>query len=239
MTVASATGTAATSAATTSGATSPAASQLANDYSMFLKLLTTQMQNQDPLNPMDTSEYTQQLVQYSQVEQAIEQTRTLKDILASMGTQDLVSASNLIGRDIEVNTPTAPLGDTPARWTWTQDGTARTVATLTATIRDAQGRVVETRALPPAASGRFDWDGTLSGGGTAAAGNYTLTLQATDAAGNAVPVTVHAIGRVDQILSDSGGVLFGMNGLTVAAGSVLRIAEAQNTAQDNVNTPAQ
>ena len=51
---------------------------------MFLKLLTTQMQNQDPLSPMDTSQYTQQLVQYSQVEQSIQQNSTLKDILSSL-----------------------------------------------------------------------------------------------------------------------------------------------------------
>lgn len=64
----------------------PAARTLTGDYDMFLKLLTTQMQNQDPLDPMDSSEYTQQLVQFSAVEQQIEQTGLLREILAKLGT---------------------------------------------------------------------------------------------------------------------------------------------------------
>ncbi|WP_275426750.1 flagellar hook capping FlgD N-terminal domain-containing protein, partial [Enterobacter hormaechei] len=62
---------------------------LNGDFTMFLKLLTTQMQNQDPLSPMDTTQYTQQLVQYSQVEQSMAQTTTLKSILSALGTQNL------------------------------------------------------------------------------------------------------------------------------------------------------
>ncbi|PNB52618.1 flagellar hook capping protein, partial [Pseudomonas sp. FW305-130] len=66
-------------AATTATAAAPATGIKA-DFNMFLKLLTAQMQNQDPLSPMDTSQYTQQLVQYSQVEQSAQQNTTLNSI---------------------------------------------------------------------------------------------------------------------------------------------------------------
>src|SRR4051812_13135181 len=86
--------------------TTPAAAAtkgIGADFNMFLKLLTTQMQNQDPLNPMDTSQYTQQLVQYSQVEQTVQQTGTLKDILTRLTSQDMAQASSYIGKEASFN----------------------------------------------------------------------------------------------------------------------------------------
>ncbi|MFC3215244.1 flagellar hook assembly protein FlgD [Novosphingobium panipatense] len=80
-------------------ATAGATSGLLADYNLFLKLLTTQMTNQDPLDPMDTSEYTAQLVQYSQVEQSIQQTGKLDDIMSQLLSQQMAQASSYIGRE--------------------------------------------------------------------------------------------------------------------------------------------
>jgi flagellar basal-body rod modification protein FlgD len=91
------------------------------DFNMFLKLLTTQMQNQDPLSPMDSTQYTQQLVQYSQVEQSVQQSGTLKDILARLSTQDLSQASGFIGRDAVFNSAVSGLGTAPASWNYAAD----------------------------------------------------------------------------------------------------------------------
>jgi flagellar basal-body rod modification protein FlgD len=74
------------------------------DFNMFLKMLTVQMQNQDPLDPMDTSEYTKQLVQFSQVEQSMQQTGVLKDILTRVSGQDMAQASAFIGREARFDT---------------------------------------------------------------------------------------------------------------------------------------
>ena len=112
--------------------TAAASTKLNADFDMFLKLLTTQMQHQDPLDPMDTAQYTQQLVQYSQVEQSIEQTATLKEMLAAFGTQNLMQASALIGAQVETTSPISGLSaTTPAQWTWSAP---RDVASMTATI---------------------------------------------------------------------------------------------------------
>lgn len=80
----SAANSAAAAAPATAGAPKTAQSKLNADFDLFLKLLTSQMKHQDPLDPVDSAEYTQQLVQYSAVEQAIEQTTTLKDIAARL-----------------------------------------------------------------------------------------------------------------------------------------------------------
>lgn len=216
-TVTNTTGTAATDK------TSAAGTKLTADYDMFLKLLTAQMQNQDPLDPMDTAQYTQQLVQYSQVEQSIEQNTTLKSILSSLGTQNLTQASSLIGRSVETDSATAGLSSsTPAQWSW---AAPRDVGTMTATITDANGRIVDTRSVTAnAASGTLSWDGKTSTGQTKGAGNYTIKLEGTDSSGNALTITPHAIGTVSDVQLDGGDVLVTINGMQVPSADLVRIA---------------
>ncbi len=200
-----------------------AASKLNGDFNMFLKLLTTQMQNQDPLSPMDTAQYTQQLVQYSQVEQSIEQTGTLKSILSSLGTQNLTQASSLIGHQVETNSATAGLSDTPAQWRWTAP---HDVTQLVATITDAKGRVVDTRTIAATgAKGDLSWAGLAENGRQLGAGNYTLALKGTDAAGNSQAITVHSIGTVSDVQLDNGAIKVSVNGLQFGAGDLVRIGQ--------------
>lgn len=201
---------------------SGAASKLNADFDMFLKLLTTQMQNQDPLDPMDTSEYTQQLVQYSQVEQSIEQTSTLKSILASLGTQNLTQASSLLGKLVEADSATAGLtAEVPAQWSWEAD---RSVSTLTATIKDSNGRIVDTRTVEAnGASGALQWDGATTNGKEMGPGNYTIELKAKDSSGTEVPVTAHAIGTVTDVQLQNGAVTLTVNGAKVSTDELVRI----------------
>lgn len=201
---------------------SSALGKLNADFDLFLKLLTAQMQNQDPLDPMDTSQYTQQLVQYSQVEQQIEQSATLKDILAGIGQQGLVQASSLIGSQVEFDSDMSGLdADTPAHWSWTA---GREAATVTAKIVDANDREVDTLTLEPGSDGKLTWDGGLSTGKAAPPGLYRLKVTATDADGNAVPTVVNGIGEVREVRSINGAVTLGINGLDVPATLLLRVS---------------
>lgn len=197
--------------------------QLSQDYTMFLKLLSTQMQNQDPLDPMDTSQYTQQLVQYSQVEQSIQQSGLLKDILGRLTSQDLAQASSLIGRQVQYDGATAGLtADTPARWTWT---TASTPASLNATILDAAGHSVATIPLDPGATS-LDWNGSKDGGGTATPGSYTLVLSASDADGNSIAGTVGGTGVVSSVAQENGALALRINGAAIGMDALRGIAPA-------------
>ncbi|AJP72215.1 flagellar hook assembly protein FlgD [Sphingomonas hengshuiensis] len=215
--------TTATSAVSAATATT-AGAKLSADYTMFLKLLTAQMQNQDPLDPMDTAQYTQQLVQYSQVEQSIEQNTTLKSILASLGTQNLTQASALIGKTVESADAVSGLSEaTPAQWSWTAD---RTVAALTARITDAAGKTVDTRTVDAGdLSGGIRWDGTTTSGRTMPPGEYGIALEGVDASGNALPVTAHAIGTVSDVELANGAITVTINGAKMPASSLVRIGQ--------------
>lgn len=206
-----------------SGTGGPALSKTSADFNMFLKMLTTQMQNQDPLDPMDSTEYTQQLVQYSQVEQSIQQTGTLKDILTRLSTQEMAQATGFIGREGQFDSNLAGLaGDSPARWTYS---TSRPAASLTATIADATGKVVDTRPLDPTdTSGRFIWDGTLASGGKAADGTYAMTIKAADASGGSVPVTVNSIGTINEVVTANNAVSLRANGAAFAVGKLMQVS---------------
>lgn len=198
-----------------------AVTKLNGDFNMFLKLLTAQMQNQDPLNPMDSAQYTQQLVQYSQVEQQIAQSGTLKSILAGIQTQDLSLASGMIGKTAAFDSATAGLDGAPAHWDY---DAGRPISTLSATITDAAGHTIETRTLDVAAQGSFTWDGKLASGGTAPPGAYTLSLAATDASGATVPVSIRSVGRVDEVRTENGAVMLEVNGQPLPLSKLLRLA---------------
>lgn len=193
------------------------------DYSMFLKLLTTQMQNQDPLDPMKTSEYTQQLVQYSQVEQAIQQTGALQNILTQLSSQQMSQASSFIGREARFDSPVAGLGTGPAIWTYQVEGTP---ASITGTIKNAAGKVVKTMALDPAAQGRFEWDGTVADGRRAADGAYTLSLSATSANGGGLDSSISSVARVTDVVSSGTDVMLGVNGIRMPLSSLAGVSAA-------------
>lgn len=216
---------AASQSALASNAATKAAGTIGADFNMFLKLLTTQMQHQDPLDPMDTSQYTQQLVQYSQVEQSVQQTGALKDILARLTAQDMAQASTFIGREARFDTSVSGLGaSTPANWTFQPEGKA---ASLTATITDASGKIVREVSIDPAANnGRFSWDGMTAAGTRAPEGAYTLSVKALDAAGAPVPVTVNGVGIVRDVVTDGRNVSLGLNGVRMPLSALIAVSAA-------------
>ncbi len=191
------------------------------EFNMFLRLLTTQLQNQDPLDPLKSNEYTQQLAQYSQLEQTIQGNDTLKSILTRLSSQDSAQALGLAGRDVVLAGAEAGLGAGPATWRYTAD---RSLAAVSGTISDANGRVVQNVVLPAgSAGGSYAWDGGLANGNRAAPGRYSLALRGTDASGAAVPITVNATGRVGDVTIDNGVVGLDINGTNQPFGAVVRV----------------
>lgn len=202
-------------------ASAPAKSLISNDFNMFLKLLTTQMQNQDPLSPMDSTQYTQQLVQYSQVEQSVQQNGTLKDILSSLSNQNIAQAAGFIGRDAEFNSSVAGLGAKPANWTYTTD---RAISSATATISDASGKTVFTGPITlSGTNGSYSWDGSLADGSRAANGAYTLTLKAVDTTGANVATAISSTGTVDGVDAKGGALSLSVNGALMPMNQLMRL----------------
>ncbi|MGU3315164.1 flagellar hook assembly protein FlgD [Sphingomonas sp. M6A6_1c] len=212
-----------TAQAATQTRAAAAQKSLAPDLNMFLKMLTTQLQHQDPLSPMDTAQYTQQLVQYSQVEQALQQNGTLKDILGNLTTQSMAQASTLVGKQVKFDGNVAGLaGNTPATWSYSL---SQVPATLTATVTDAQGKVVDAVTLKPLSNGTVSWDGKTSRG-TAPDGAYTLTLTAKTADGAELPTTITASGVVKEVVQANGSVQLGVNGIRLPLAKMIGITAA-------------
>lgn len=179
---------------------------IADDFDAFLQMLTTQLQNQSPLDPMDTNEFTQQLVQFAGVEQSIRSNENLESLIQVSSANAATAAAGFVGKRVTAETARSDLKDGNAEWDLRAEGEA---ANAEITIRDESGQVVrsEERGLPEGRS-RFDWDGKTDGGQDAPDGPYTLSVEAEDSAGEPVDVVVEATVRIDGVdFSDDEPVL--------------------------------
>lgn len=193
--------------AITSATTAPAAAttssspvdrkMLASNFDQFLQLLTTQLTNQNPLEPLDTNQFTQQLVQFASVEQQTKTNSTLSALLMATKASSATSALGFVGSEIRADGATTSLRNGKAEWNL---NASKAAAKATLAVRDASGTTVytETRSLN-AGSQSFVWDGRRSTGGTAPAGDYTLTITAQDLAGGPVSVSTEIVGVVDSV----------------------------------------
>ena len=226
----SATGAAASSAAASaaSGATvtsaastnSTATNQLSGNMSEFLQLLTTQLQNQDPMNPMDSTAFTQQLVEYSQVEQQINTNSDLTTLNGIALNQSLSLALGYVGKQITYDSSDMNFdGTNPVTINYNLPTTS---ASNIANIYDSSGSLVDTQALPnTAGTNNFTWNGTLTDGGTAPAGTYSVGIQATDTTGNAETVDTAVTGAVTGVESQDGVPYLIVGQRSVPLGSVI------------------
>src|ERR1700751_1849580 len=122
-----------------------------------LTLLTTQLQNQDPLSPMDTNQFTQQLVSFSEVEQQINTNSNLQQLIALQGAGESISALPLVGQNIEYNSATAPLSNGQANFVYSLPSTTASTAL---TVVNAGGKVVYTQPGETSAGTHpFTWNG--------------------------------------------------------------------------------
>jgi len=171
--------------------------QLSSNFSTFLTLLTTQLKNQDPTSPMDSNEFTQQLVMYSQVEQQIDTNDSLKTLI-SQGTSNAASmTTGYLGKKVSVTNGQASLTNGSATWTYNLKATA---ATTQLSITNANGVTVYTGTGDTASGNNtFTWDGKDINGNQLPDGAYKLTVTAADSAGNTVTSSVASAGTVTQI----------------------------------------
>src|SRR6201996_5114512 len=114
--VASATGTTPNLPAGVTAKSSTDASTIANNFQTFLTLLTTQLKNQNPLDPLDTNQFTQQLVQFAQVEQQLKSNTQLGALVSLQQTAQNTQALNFVGQTVAVDGDTAPLTNGSATW---------------------------------------------------------------------------------------------------------------------------
>ena len=170
---------------------------LAGNFDTFLQLLTTQLQNQDPLSPLDTNQFTQQLVEFASVEQQINMNTNLQTLISLQQTSDATAAMQYLGADVTINSNAATLSNatsTPATWSFS----APSPATAAITITSSTGQVAYTGTTSlTAGSQTFTWNGKGNNGVAWPDGTYTMSVSATGA--NNQPVTVST--QVEGIVS--------------------------------------
>lgn len=215
--------TAAAGASDTAARLSNSRTRLASNYETFLALLTTQLRNQDPLSPLDSNQFTQQIVQMTGVEQQL----LTNDLLQSLvdrgsGVGDAVS---YIGRQVTVDSASTTLANGSANWTYNLPAGA---ASATLEIRNSAGAVVWRGAAPSTAAGdhALAWDGKNLAGNGLPDGTYTLSVAAQTAAGQALPATTSFTGTVTGVETVNGVTTLVTTAGAAPLTSVRRVAAA-------------
>ncbi len=199
MTIGSITG--GTAQSTGSGSASDATTTLSANFNTFLQLLTTQLQNQNPLDPLDTNQFTQQLVQFSGVEQQLKTNQFLQALIESnqhtVATNATTQALAFVGKEVTASTTLSNLKDGQASWIY---NAASTSSNAVISIKDMNGSTVYSEESPiVAGEHRFNWDGVGSDGNDVPDGVYQIKIEARDSDGNVIDVSTQMVGTVDSV----------------------------------------
>lgn len=190
---------------TTPTASESSAVSLAKNFDTFLTLLTTQLKNQDPTSPMDSKEFTNQLVMFSQVEQSINQNKNLEKLISMFAAQQSSNNLNFIGKVVDIDDNQVKLAEGGSAF-WSYQLPAGTMQ-VKYNILDSSGKVVRTVTQTASQAGGFStnktelaWDGKDGAGNAQKAGTYKLQVTALDAQGKVIDGTkVYARGYVEAL----------------------------------------
>ncbi|MEO6012589.1 MAG: flagellar hook assembly protein FlgD [Devosia sp.] len=181
---------------TSNASTSGSRAGIADNFDTFLSLLTAQLKNQNPLDPLDTNAFTQQLVQFSGVEQQLKTNDFLSALVQANTNSVQTNAVNYIGKTVTAAGTRSELVNGKAVWNFS----TKDAANLNVTIKDAKGQVVYTeQGQLQAGAGTFEWNGKTSTGATAAPGTYSITMVGTNTEGKNVPISTESSGTVSGI----------------------------------------
>ena len=226
--VTSSTGTAASASASTPASTSTsssvaaqtgsaALSSLSNNFSDFLSLLMTQLQNQDPTSPLDSNQFTSELVQFSSVEQQINTNTDLTQLIQLTQASQVEQSASMIGKPVTVNSTQLSL----------QNGTAAVNFNTTnaepvaIAVSNASGEQVQSATLTSTAgSNTWTWNGQSANGTTLPDGAYTVSVTALGVNGSTSKVPFTVTGIATSVQNNNGTVQLQMGGLTVPFSAV-------------------
>ena len=215
--------TSATTSATASQPSSVTRSQIAGKFDDFLLLLTTQLEHQDPLNPLESTEFVAQLVSFTEVEQSINTNTHLERLVSMLGANQQTAAVGYLGKTVEAKGDTAALRDGEARFTY---NLPRAAAGASLTITDSRGNVVfRGTAETSVGSHDFVWNGRDVNGTALPEGQYRLAVKAVDTNGETIPVSTTVLGRVIGVDQSTDGIFLDVDGTKVSLDNILAVRE--------------
>ena len=182
---------------------------LSSDFETFLKMLTAQMQNQDPLNPVDSTDYATQLATFSSVEQQVLTNDLLRDLGATLGGSTLSELGNWVGMEALVRAPVrfdgAPVTLQPS--------VALGTDAATLVVRDATGAVVQRMSIDPGTE-RLIWEGRDDLGALLPPGTYRFEIESYSEDSLIASQLSSVFARVDEARSDNGDIILRLAGGT-------------------------
>ncbi|MGC1504518.1 MAG: flagellar hook assembly protein FlgD [Sulfitobacter sp.] len=199
-------------------------SQLGDDYNKFLTLLTAQISNQDPLAPVDSTQFVAQLAQLSQVEQAVQTNSQLETLNTQISALMNLGGTDLLGREVSITSNVLDLDNGGVNSTYRLDAGAVEVS---ARITDPLGRVVRTIDGLSNTAGQqiaLEWDGTDDFGTPMLDGAYTVEMIALDPTGARVGSVVSRSAVVEDVRFNAGQLLFGLSGGEVVSSVTVQAA---------------
>jgi flagellar basal-body rod modification protein FlgD len=194
---------------------------LAGNFQTFLTLLTTQLQNQNPLDPLDTNQFTQQLVQFAGVEQQLKTNDQLTTLVSLQQTAQSTQALGFVGKTAVVDGSTTALTNSAATWSLG----VPTNSNVSISITNSSGQTVYSNnySVKAGQNQTFGWDGKGNDGTQWPDGQYKLTATATDTTGNTVAVTTQIQGVVNSVDLTQSPPLLSIGGQTYTVSQVKSI----------------
>ncbi len=208
----------------TTGAQS--AATLSTNFDTFLTILTAQIQNQDPLEPMDSTQFTEQLVQFSGVEQQIRVNTQLETLIKATNSGAGASLSGYLGQEAEIDSAGAQFTGDPVKWRYELPSEA---SSATITVTDAAGKVLYSKTGElKAGSHEFTWNGEFNKGGAAATDQpYWISVVAEDANKKAITPNHSLVTKITGV-----DLTYGEPALTTPAG-VFAFADIKRLMNNN------
>ncbi|EEE37494.1 basal-body rod modification protein FlgD [Rhodobacteraceae bacterium KLH11] len=192
---------------------------LTSDFETFLRMLTVQARNQDPLEPLDSSEYASQLAQFSMVEQQVQANALLSDLSLTLGSVNLNQLASWVGMDVRTDAPFR-FDDQPVAIFASAEPSADRAELV---VRDSQGRVVDRRAVP-VDQAEFEWAGVDGAGNALPAGTYSAALASFDNGELLAETPAAVFSRVVEAQVGDGAVMLTLNsGAEVSVDTITQI----------------
>lgn len=216
-------------------ASGQSSTKLAEDFDTFLSLLTTQLQHQDPLDPLDSNDFTQQLVQFTGVEQAIATNKNLENLATLVAFQGTLNSATYIGKDVTVASDFAEYSDQPVRWFYELDNN---VDSTKIRVLDDQGEeVVKLDGDRQEGLHSFVWDGVDQQGNPVAAGLYRLEVvtKTDEDADFASGIFIRE--QVDSVEFVGGEAFADLNGQLVPLTNILAVHTAEEVVIESAPEP--
>lgn len=209
-----------------------ARTQLGGDFQTFMKLLTTQLKNQDPIEPLDTNEFTAQLVQFANVEQNIDTNKNLEELISMQQGSQVNNAVNYIGKFVQAEGNSGRLQNGVASFAYELPSLATTAEV---TVTDETGNVVF-NGPGTTNVGQNDvlWDGSNSyTGQTMKDGTYKIAVVAKDADGNKIEAKTFTTGFVTSVNLADGVTKLGIGKIELTLDKILAVRDASSFLEDN------